>query len=101
MTAVIVIAYDVDGTLWTSNGPITEERFLQLNENNLSFIVSPSPAGEGIPVLHVSGPDRLTNLLRVKTISGPADLYLYISDNKDYQIAKDAGFTYIEAAQFV
>jgi hypothetical protein len=92
----------VDGTLENSNGPIPVER-LTILQSQFPYvavvIVSPSEKRPPGFFTEISG-DRQRNLLRVRQMY-PADVYLYISDNKDQAIAKQAGFSYIEAADFV
>ena len=102
----LVVACDVDGTLDTSNGPVPVRRLLELQGYGAHvWIVSPSekrPAG----FREAIDSDRATNLRQVRLAEYAEDalagtfLYLYISDNKDYDAARQTGFTYVEAAQF-
>lgn len=115
----IVIAFDVDGTIETSSGPVKVERMIELAERGVAiWIVSPSGLS---PNRRTTNPthfpesinnDRATNLVAVKAMYPPdptdanlhgyfSHIFLYVSDNKDYEAAKQAGFSYIEASQFV
>jgi hypothetical protein len=91
----------VDGTLENSNGPIPVERLIILQSQfPYVAVVIVSPSGKRPPGFYEEiSDDRLVNLQQVR-LKYPADLYLYISDNKDQAIAKQAGFSYIEATDF-
>jgi hypothetical protein len=103
----VVIAFDVDGTIETSSGPVTVARLEELQALGVDvWIVSPSGLSPNRrttkPTIFpesIAG-DRVINLKSVKSTIR-ADLYFYVSDNKDYDAAKQAGFSYIEAGQFV
>jgi hypothetical protein len=113
----VVIAFDVDGTLETSAGPVKIDRMNDLIKAGVDvWIVSPSGLSpnrrttEPTNFPEVINGDRLANLNKVKEsygagavaqwLNGAPFLFLYVSDNKDYDIAKQAGFSYIEAQQF-
>jgi hypothetical protein len=115
----VVIAFDIDGCVETSSGPVKVDRMKKLAGMGCDiWIVSPSGLS---PNRRTTDPtnfpesingDRLTNLLTIKNQYPPkpdnpiiekefSHLFLYVSDNKDYDIAKQAGYSYIEASQFV
>jgi len=110
----VVIAFDIDGTVDTSSGPVTVARMKALADSFANvWIVSPSGLS---PNRRTTDPtkfkeaingDRVTNLRNVKQAEFENEnveqmtIYLYVSDNKDYDAAKQAGFSYIEASQFV
>ncbi len=103
--ARVVVAFDVDGTLENSLGPVSIERLTQLQSGYpyvAVAIVSPSAKRPpGFPSFLVNGGgDRLANLLAVKQ-AFPSDLYVYVSDNGDMEVAKKAGFSYVDAKAFV
>lgn len=77
------------------------ERLLQLEREGATVvIVSPSDAGRTLHFDHHILGDRLYNLLEVKKFH-PADVYIYVSDNNDQDIAKQAGFIYVDGWAFV
>ncbi len=106
---MILFAFDVDGTLDTSGGPISFGLFATLSTYGLVHflhvaIVSPSgawPKG-AFPHFDFAAPDggRQANLERAKAAFPEDVVWIYISDNKDYDAAAAAGFAYIEAAEF-
>lgn len=103
----LVVACDVDGTLDTSSGPVPVRRLLELQGYGAHvWIVSPSGKRPSSFREAVDG-DRAANLRQVRLTEHAEDalagtfLYLYVSDNKDYDAARQTGFSYIEAAQFV
>lgn len=105
----MLICFDVDGTLETSNGPVKTSRLVSLKDwGHRVIIVSPSPhfpryADTDDPVFpNVSGNDtRLENLLEAKQMFGSEEFYLYISDNPgDDEVAKQAGFSFMHPKDF-
>jgi hypothetical protein len=102
-----VIAFDVDGTLDSSQGPVPVLRLTELRGYGFHiWIVSPSSNRPGGFEEAVTG-ERVANLRQVRIEELSRDplagtfVYLYVSDNKDYDAARQAGFSYIEAGQFV
>jgi hypothetical protein len=96
----VTIAFDVDGTLETSAGPVTVDRLEKLRAAGSNIvIVSPSDARPRGFYERIEGPDRQSNL-RLAAYDFPADLYLYVSDNNDRAEAEAAGFTYVEHTEF-
>lgn len=100
----VLIAFDVDGTLETSQGPIKVATLDRLEAAGASVaIVSPSGAFPfdyaSRRVLPNGGGSRSSNLLEAKRLF-PSDLYLYVSDNGDIGEAQAAGFVYIDRMAF-
>jgi hypothetical protein len=99
-----VYAFDVDGTLETSSGPIYLDTLWNLlRSGHWVYIVSPSELRpKGFPtVLIGGGGDRAENLKAVKVLHPDASEFVYVSDNGDMQAAKDAGFEYVRHTDFV
>jgi hypothetical protein len=96
----ILLAWDVDGTLDCSAGPVPVTRLLELDElaGCAVVIVSPSAARPTGFAERISD-DRAANL-RAAAEGFPADLKVYVSDNGDREVAQQAGFTYVDAADF-
>ena len=99
----VLIAFDCDGTLDSSDGPIPVSR---LNEINIPpyiqiVIVSASPFCSRLPFPRfISENTRLENLLAA-AIRYPSTLNLYISDNTgDDIISEHAGFVYLHPKNF-
>jgi ribonucleotide monophosphatase NagD (HAD superfamily) len=94
-----LVASDVDGTLDSSAGPVKVARLRSLEGAGIQVvIVSPSgarPAGFAEEI----GGERTANL-RAAHERFPSALCLYVSDNGDREVAKAAGFVYIEASDF-
>ncbi len=90
-----VYAFDVDGTIETSNGPITEARLHELREDgDFVYLVSPSASRpKGLPIL-ASG-SRQDNLRAVRAMHPDEDRFVYVSDNGDVSDAQAAGFEYV------
>lgn len=102
-----VFCFDVDGTLESSNGPVSVDALLKLEEKgHLVVIVSESPhypRGLGDEPLFeriVERGSRAQNLLAVKE-KYPGRNYYYISDNQDQAQALEAGVIFMEPATFV
>lgn len=113
----VLICFDCDGTIFTtdrfgpevpvSQHPIPLERIHALAQAGAHIVVvSPSDACDGLPyprILASSGktvPDRV-EALREAARRYPADLHLYISDNRgDDKVALQAGFTYLHPDNF-
>lgn len=113
----VLICFDCDGTIYTTDRfgpdapvaqrPIPLERIHALARAGAQVVVvSPSDACEGLPyprVLASPGrtvPDRV-EALKEAAERYPADLRLYISDNRgDEQVALRAGFAYIHPDDF-
>ncbi len=95
----VTIAFDVDGTLETSSGPVKVARLRELELHGASVvIVSPSSLRPGGFSERING-GRADNL-RAAANHFPADLYLYVSDNGDRADAEAAGFTYVDRMDF-
>jgi len=99
----ILVAFDCDGTLDTSDGPIPVSRLYDLNSPPYIqvVIVSASPFCARLPFPRfVSENTRLENLLAA-AIRYPSLLNIYVSDNPgDNMTAKNAGFCYIHPKDF-
>jgi len=100
-----LVAFDVDGTLYSGHGPISSDQVLRLRSDPAMIvaIVSPSPArpNDGTEIcLHGDGSDRVANLRALLEKHTDAQLRIYVSDNKDIGKAVQAGFCYIEAVNF-
>lgn len=99
----ILIAFDCDGTLDFSNGPIPTSRLHEINIPPYIqvVIVSPSQFCSRLPFPRfVSGDTRLENLLAA-AIRYPSILNMYVSDNAgDDMTARMAGFVYCHPRNF-
>lgn len=95
-----VYAFDVDGTLETSNGPIGIRKLRMLQgQGHYVYIVSPSMARpKDFPVVLVG--TRAENLAMVKSMHPDEDRFVYLSDNNDQPEAAAAGFEYVDARDF-
>ena len=97
-----VFAFDVDGTLETSAGPISIAVLQGLKCDHYVYLVSPSAARpKGFPIV-VSSSSRVESLRQVRKMhpDEPDEGFLYISDNGDQREAQLAGFTYIWHNEF-
>jgi hypothetical protein len=101
---MILIAFDVDGTLSTSAGPVPIETLVALYHPGYIEIavVSPSTAWpkDLLKQFDRSYGDRLMGLQLIAQEYKSSMIRLYVSDNKDMAIAEAAGYCYIEAAEF-
>lgn len=99
----MLIAFDCDGTLDSSDGPIPVSRLHEINIPPYIqvVIVSPSPFCSRLPFPRfVSENTRLENLLAA-AIHYPSILNMYVSDNTgDDMTAKMAGFVYCHPNDF-
>jgi hypothetical protein len=97
---VTVYAFDVDGTLETSAGPIRVARLQELvAEGHPVVIVSPSGARpQGYP--EFIGGDRGQNLREAANAYPEQDDHAYVSDNGDLAVARDWGWRYIWHREF-
>jgi hypothetical protein len=108
-----LLAFDVDGTLDTSSGPVKVERLLHLHEiwGWRIVIVSPSSAypkrsepidgNDSLFPRFVAGPNRTDNLMAARAAYATEGIYLYVSDNGgDDVTALAAGYTYIHPKDF-
>jgi hypothetical protein len=95
----LTIAFDVDGTIETSNGPIKVERMEELRAHGVNVvIVSPSnlrPNG-----FHERNGQARVDDLHLTKQDFPALVYLYVSDNGDTVAAEEAGFIYVDRLAF-
>lgn len=97
----VLCAFDVDGTLWTSAGPITEATLVHLKELGAPvLIVSPSGLRPNGWLACIPGPNRRDNLMMARDLHPECKLRLYISDNGDVGEAEAAGFCYIDRMSF-
>ena len=100
---MILIAFDCDGTVDSSDGPIPVSRLHELNIPPYIqiVIVSASPFCVQLPFPRfVSENTRLENLLAA-AIRYPSTLNIYVSYNPGDNInAKMAGFSYIHPKDF-
>jgi hypothetical protein len=100
---VTVFAFDVDGTLASSAGPISDAALIGLqHEGHYVYIVSPSAARPPFfpIVLPDGGGDRAANLKAVKAMHPDEDRFIYVSDNGDTAAAEQAGFEYLPHTEF-
>jgi hypothetical protein len=100
---VTVFAFDVDGTLASSAGPITDALLIGLqHRGDYVYIVSPSSARPPFfpIVLPNGGGDRVANLQAVKAMHPDEDRFIYVSDNGDIAAAEEAEFEYVGHIQF-
>lgn len=99
----ILIAFDCDGTLDASDGPIIVAKLYRLNNppHIQVVIVSASPFCARLPFPRfVSENTRLENLLSA-SIAFPSTLNIYVSDNPGDDInSKNAGFIYVHPDDF-
>ena len=99
----VLIGFDCDGTLDSSDGPIPVSRLHEINIPPYIqvVIVSASPFCAILPFPRfVSENTRLENLLAA-AIAYPSILNLYVSDNiGDEMTAKMAGFVYCHPKDF-
>ena len=95
----VLLAFDVDGTLDSSAGPVPVAQLHALEGPDCRVvIVSPSAARPpGFP--EYLGDDRAGNL-QAAADAWPADLYLYVSDNEDRDLARLAGYCYVDRHDF-
>jgi hypothetical protein len=105
---MILIAFDVDGTLDTSAGPVPFNLLVELLMIGIQVvIVSPSGAWPKAnhPGLDFANPDlgRQQNLEKAKAAFPAARVLFYVSDNPppDADMATAAGFLRIEAKEFM
>lgn len=100
----VLVAFDVDGTLECGQppGPVPLAQLAELTAAGVGVaIVSPSGARPaGAPYPEFLDGDRVVNLRAAAAAFG-VGLWLYVSDNRDQAAAREAGFSYIEAADFV
>lgn len=96
----VLLAFDVDGTLDSSAGPVPVARLRQLATlpGCVVVLVSPSAARPPHFVEYISD-DREANL-RAAAERYPSALGLYVSDNGDREVARSAGFTYVDPSDF-
>ena len=103
-----IIAFDIDGTVDTSGGPIAwadvKATFASRTDVALG-IVSPSrnrPADETPSFLagDSGGQDRAENLRMFAATHPGVRMRIYVSDNGDRAAAVHAGFEYVDAKEF-
>jgi hypothetical protein len=100
---VIVLAFDVDGTLDCSSGPVPTALLDQLTDAGYGVaVVSPSAAykeeAHAAPRIVVGA--RVDNLRAAKARFPDARICLYVSDNGDQEQAEMAGCTYVDRLEF-
>lgn len=100
---MILIAFDCDGTIDASDGPIPVSKLYDLNIPPYIqiVVVSASPFCARLPFPRfVSENTRLENLLAA-AIHYPSTINIYVSDNPGDDInAKMAGYVYIHPKDF-
>lgn len=100
---MILIAFDCDGTIDSSDGPIPISRLYDINIPPYIQVVmvSASPFCSRLPFPRfVSENTRLENLLAA-AIRYPSTLNIYVSDNTGDDInARMAGFVYVHPKDF-
>ncbi len=104
---MILLAFDVDGTLSCSNGPVSLEWVERVHSSGLArvMIVSPSRMYQGPLPRQSDLATRGENLKAAwhwaeRNWPGEIHLRMYVSDNKDLEEARAAGFCYVEASNF-
>ncbi len=97
----MLIAFDVDGTLETSGGPVKIERLNELIDDGAKIaIVSPSPSKPS-GFIEINSGDRFKDLQHCKKDYPDEEIYLYVSDNLgDDWLAMKAGFTFVKPKDF-
>jgi hypothetical protein len=97
----MVVAFDIDGTLETSNGPVSTNLLRSIQRGgSYVYLVSPSAARpQGFPIL--ANGQRRDNLLAVKAMHPDEEEFIYVSDNGDEAEAEAAGFEYQWPSAFV
>jgi len=97
---VTVFAFDVDGTLASSAGPISDVELIGLqHRGDYVYIVSPSAARPQLFPVVVPG-SRQDNLQAVKAMHPDESRFIYVSDNGDTADAEAAGFEYVWHNEF-
>jgi hypothetical protein len=98
----MVVAFDIDGTLETSSGPVSTALLRSIQRGgSYVYLVSPSSARpQGFPIL-ANGTQRRDNLLAVKAMHPDEENFIYVSDNGDQAEAEAAGFEYQWPSAFV
>jgi hypothetical protein len=97
-----VFAFDIDGTLETSAGPIPISVLEGLKCDHYVYLVSPSAARpKGFPIV-LSSSSRVESLRQVKAMHPDTepDDFIYVSDNGDQREAQLAGFRYVWHNEF-
>jgi len=100
---VTVFAFDVDGTLASSAGPISDVELIGLqHRGDYVYIVSPSAARPKLfpVVLPHGGGSRQENLRAVRAMHPDEDRFIYVSDNGDLPEANAAEFEYVWHNEF-
>ena len=100
-TPLMLVCFDVDGTLWTSNGPVTEAMLnqIELSPGGVVVIVSPSGARPLGWKESIEGPARRDSL-KSASERWPRAVRLYVSDNNDQEEAEAAGYLYVDREIF-
>jgi hypothetical protein len=94
-----VYAFDIDGTLETSAGPIPIAVLEGLRCDHYVYLVSPSSARpHGFPI--VASDSRVENLRKVKRMHPDETEFIYVSDNGDHSEARLAEFKYVWHSEF-
>jgi hypothetical protein len=99
-------AFDTDGTLETSGGVVKTKTLQKLvDSGHHVVIVSQSPlfprGGDDRPLFPVLGSlDRVVNLRSARAAYPRAQRFVYVSDNQDREVARLAGFEYVQPWDF-
>jgi beta-phosphoglucomutase-like phosphatase (HAD superfamily) len=99
---MILLAFDVDGTLDSSAGPVRWAFVRSLESYDIKIgVVSPSGAAppDARKYLAPSGLRR-DNLALFAAEYPTANIRLYISDNNDAAESEAAGFAYVDRSEF-
>jgi hypothetical protein len=98
----VLFTFDVDGTLWTSNGPVSKETVDRLKAlGGAVVIVSPSGARPDGYLAAIPGPNRRDNLLAARELYPDRPLRVYIDDTEGNRTeAELAGFSFVFARDF-
>jgi hypothetical protein len=97
--APLTIAFDVDGTIETSQGPVKVERMQELRRAGVNVVIV-SPSNLRPPGFEERNTQARLDDLWATARDFPAALYLYVSDNGDMEIAAQAGFIYVDRLAF-
>lgn len=107
----VLVAFDVDGTLDTSQGPVPwawiERQRISMRDDGdppiAVVVVSPSLMWpRDSPVIRfVDGDTRVENLRAAAAFFHEARLRLYVSDNGDWEAARAAGFVLVTPEDFI
>ncbi len=100
----LVIALDCDGTMDSSNGPVSVKRMTELaaSQEVKAYMVSGSASCANTPFdRRAILADRTESLKKVRELEASANLFIYVSDNAgDDARAAQTGFVYVHPKDF-